>query len=118
MRAKFKNVDSQKRHNAVSQNGALRFYELAVLEDLRVTHQHVFQRNPNVVEAQKAVVDASEADFVADVTDSDAFHGLVGLKVADLDDEGLQAVIFAERVKLRENHGVVASVAKTAWKNK
>ena len=71
-------------------------------------------RDLHHVEQEVAIVHGVEAKFRVDVTDVSIFKRLVGLEVADLDDEGVGTIGFFVNYELRHDDGVVGKAAERA----
>ena len=69
---------------------------------------------PVVLEEEKAVVEAVQANLGAHVADGDALVGQQRLRVANGHDEGAQAVVDAPNVELRKDDGVRRRLAQVA----
>jgi hypothetical protein len=79
-----------------------------------VLGKHADVRHLDVVEEKETVVHSIIAELGTDVTNVDIRKRLMGLHVADLDDERSRAVRLALDNELSHDHGVVGSAAERA----
>jgi hypothetical protein len=100
---------------AVNKGGRATAAELiGVGVDVLVLGKHADVRHLDVIEEQETVVHGVVAELGADITNVDVRERLVGLHVADLDNEGGRAVGFALDNELSHDHGVVGGAAEGA----
>lgn len=102
-------------HSAVNSLGVGLEHILAgVGVDLGEFGHHADVRHLVVVEQQEAVVHGVVAELGADVANMNALQRLVGLHVADLDNEGVRSVGLALDDQLGHNAGVVGHLSERA----
>mmetsp|Transcript_18052 Transcript_18052/g.63838 ORF Transcript_18052/g.63838 Transcript_18052/m.63838 type:complete len:458 (+) Transcript_18052:1405-2778(+) len=107
-------VRAAQNERAVRGGGARRLRVHALGGHLRVLHQHLLARDAHVVELDPAVVQAVAAHLGAAVADADAGHGRVRLRVAQLHDEAVHALVVAVDDEAREYAAVRRRLPRAA----
>ena len=106
--------DSRLDHHLVDHFRIAISLKLALRVNVGKSSHHSCSLYSVLVESHVAIVDVVVAELLANISDFDAIEGLMSLKIADRDDERLNAVVFTKGDAAGKDHGIVGLPCKVS----